>query len=243
MTNINDRNRKIMGDLNIDQQTQATTPDNTSSLLADTFSYFKSKQSVRVELYKDCLKLFNLKAERKNENLNGAPNLVFSLNDICGSRVGKGHQKNDQKSYLTIYAYVRNQTPSSSNKIRQRKRLTLELTFSKYQAYEENLAHISNWHNQIDTQSKRLLFEKYVATLEEATSSSDSFDNEYLKLAFEIFFKPFLVLVNPKSGSGKAKNIYYERVMPVWAESNQENKIVFTRNITRKIFLLRCGLP
>jgi hypothetical protein len=231
-----------MGDLNIDQQTQnelsqdeqqATTSDNTSSLLADTFSYYKSKLSVRVELYKDCLKLFNLKAERKNENINGVPNLVISLNDICGSRVGKGHQKNDQKSYLTIYAYVRNMTPSSSNKIRQRKRLTLELTFSKYQAYEENLAHISNWHNQINTQAKRLLYEKYLTTLE-APSSTDSFDNEHLKLAFENIFKPFLVLVNPKSGSGKAKNIYYERVMPVWAESNQENKIVFTRNI--KIF-------
>lgn len=223
-----------MGDLNTDQLTQnndeATTSDNNSSLLTDTFSYYKSNLNVRVELYKNCLKFFNVKVERKSENLNEAPSLVINLCDICGSRVGKGHIKNDQKSYLTIYAYVRNISSPSSNKIRQRKRVTLELTFSKYPTYDENLAHLNNWHNQLDTLGKRLLYETYLGMIQ-PTSSSDSENNDHLRLVYEKLFKPFLVLVNPKSGSGKAKNIYYERVVPVWAESNQQYQIVFTRNI------------
>jgi hypothetical protein len=221
------------------QQTENRTfslAENTNLLLIDTFTYYKSKQSVRVQLHNECLKLFNIKATRKNANSSNeaVPNFVVNLSDICGSRVGKGHDNNDQKSYLTIYSYVRNNiTPSSSpfNKIKPRKRLTLELTFSKYSTYDENLAHVNNWHNQLDTLSKRLLYESYLAMFSPSPPSSVSLRDEDLRLFYERLFKPFLVLVNPKSGSGKAKNIYYERVVPVWAESNQQCKIVFTREI------------
>jgi len=244
-----------MGDIdthsqpNADQQQQQQQTENPTSSLAenatliliDTFTYYKSKQSVRVQLHNDSLKLFNIKASRKNDN-EASPSLVVNLCDICGSRVGKGHDNNDQKSYLTIYSYVRNSitSPSSTlalpfNKIKPRKRLTLELTFSKYSTYDENLAHVNNWHNQLDTLCKRLLYESYLAMLSSSSpppqSSAASLRNEDLRLFYERLFKPFLVLVNPKSGSGKAKNIYYERVVPVWAESNQQCKIVFTRKI------------
>ncbi len=42
--------------------------------------------------------------------------------------------------------------------------------------------------------------------------------------------KPFLVYVNPKAGAGKAKDIYYERILPVLSEANLPTKLVLTSN-------------
>ena len=40
--------------------------------------------------------------------------------------------------------------------------------------------------------------------------------------------KPLLVYVNPHSGSGKAKVIFQERILPVWAEAGITYKLVHT---------------
>jgi hypothetical protein len=40
--------------------------------------------------------------------------------------------------------------------------------------------------------------------------------------------KPFLILINPKSGAGKAENIYFERILPVLSEANAPSTLVLT---------------
>ena len=157
----------------------ATTVINTSgSTLTDTFTYYKSKLNVRVELHRECVKFFNIQTNNKNQNINSIASLILNWSDVGGSRVGKGHTKNDKNSYLTIYAYVPNtsiENPSKPSvaKIKQRKRLALELAFSKYASFEENLAHVNNWHNQLDTLNKTFLYEKLVKCQQSTSSSSD----------------------------------------------------------------------
>ena len=220
----------------------------TSLVLNDTFIYYKSKVNVRVELHKDSVKFFNLKnTNAPNEaTLAQKPSLTLRLADICGSRVAMGHQKNDQKSYLTVYAYVtstnwlneaasnnENNTnhikPNVSNKIKPRKRVTLDLACAKYATYDENLAHVNHWHAQLSLLTKTCLYDAMIM-LQQQSNTNNTLAGANSNLLYEYFYKPFLVLVNPKSGSGKAKSIYFERVVPVWSESNQQNKLVFTRN-------------
>ena len=202
--------------------------------LSDTFSYYKAKLNVLVELNKECINFFNF----KNNSPSPTPSLTLKLADVCGSRVAKGHFKNDQRSYLTIYAYIGNTEKSiDSNKIKQRKRLSIDLTCTKYSTYEENIAHVNQWNNQLDILTKSSLCDSLIRLQTENKRPNDALNtasNDTANLdsnsLYEQFFKPFLVLVNPKSGSGKAKNIYFERVVPVWSESNQQNKMVYTRN-------------
>jgi sphingosine kinase len=112
-------------------------------------------------------------------------------------------------------------------KIKPRKRIALELTFSKFSTYEENLLYVNNWHNQLDVLNKSLLYELWLKSVKPSNSSHHEVVS---RVYHEKLFKPFLVFINPKSGSGKAKTIYYERVVPVWSESNQQNIIVFTEH-------------
>lgn len=178
----------------------------SSNLLqSDRFSYYKTKQSVRVDLYKNCLKLYNLKSSQ-TQNDSSVPDLILSMNDIAGSSIGKGHSKHDMNSYLTIYSYVK---INKRNDLK-RKRTTIELSCSKFTTYDENLSYVNNWHRHLDR------------VLRSNINLSD--------LNEPSLVKPFLVLVNPHAGAGKAKNIYFERVLPVFAEANIPDTVVFTRN-------------
>ena len=183
----------------------------TSLVLRDTFAYSKPKSNVQVELHKDCIKFFNIK---KNNEPSTQPSLTISLADFCGSHVTEGHQKNDQKTYLTIYAYVSKKMPNEKtkkpNKIKKRKRLQLKLSYDKHSTRDENLTHVNHWQNQL------AMLSRLQSQANALGSDSDS------------FLKPFLVLVNPKSGSGKAKTIYSKKIVSVWNESNQQHKLVLT---------------
>ncbi len=44
----------------------------------------------------------------------------------------------------------------------------------------------------------------------------------------EVVLKPFLVFVNPVSGSGNARRLVLEHVLKVWNEANVKSRIVLT---------------
>ncbi|CAF0860727.1 unnamed protein product [Brachionus calyciflorus] len=164
-------------------------------ILSDTFINAKTRQNVKIELLHDRIKFSSI-----NSSL---PDLIIFLKDIAGSSIGKSHKKDNSSSYLILYVYLKNEINS------KRKRLTYELEFAKFEIYDENFKHVSNWHNELD----RLLKEKI--------KKSSGCCNK---------LKPYLVFVNPKSGAGKAKNIYFERVCPIFAEANISDTLVFTQN-------------
>lgn len=88
---------------------------------------------------------------------------------------------------------------SASNKLKRRK-LTLEFLYSQNKSASDNLRRVKTWDEKI----KGLL----------RNSSNET--------------KPFLVFVNPVSGSGNARKIILKHVLKVWNESNISNKVLLT---------------
>ena len=87
----------------------------------------------------------------------------------------------------------------------KRKRDELVLQFNKHESYEENFEHAQSWDKEI----KVIL--KTVQNIEDHR-------------------KPLLIFVNPKSGAGKAKNIFYERALAILNEANMPHELVLTGN-------------
>lgn len=88
----------------------------------------------------------------------------------------------------------------NSNKSQKRKRVVIELGLNDHKLFDDNYDVLKEWSNEI---SKCL--------------SRDP-END----------KPFLVFVNPNSGSGKATVLFQERILPVWSEANVSFKFVQT---------------
>jgi hypothetical protein len=164
----------------------------------DTF-ILDNKHPVRLQLFKQRLQI------HKQNNKN---NINLLISDIAGCLIAiqKKNPKNSS-ACLTIYAYpVKKRI---DDKYADRKRITLELFYNKADnQFDQNLAFINEWHKSIQSLIKKSWMD----------SSSD--DNELIK--------PFLIFVNPHSGAGRAKNLYYERIKPVLAEANCPHHIIMT---------------
>jgi hypothetical protein len=221
-----------------DETTVAAAATAGQTLLNDQFSDFRSGKSVRLELTNECLRFFYSTLNKSSSlSSSSVPDFILHLNDVAGSSIGKGEHKGDTKSYLTIYAYI--QSKKRGNEQQQhakRKRRTFELAFAKFPSYEDNLNYINKWHSRLYKMLKfKSILRKHSSSmrLKTTTTTTMSIDgNNNNETTTDInqmtFVKPFLVFINPKSGSGKAKSIYFERVLPVWAEANFPDTTVFT---------------
>ena len=89
---------------------------------------------------------------------------------------------------------------SASNRLKRRK-LTLEYVYYKHKTVTDNLSRVNIWDEKI----------KFL-----------------LRNHSQVEPKPFLVFVNPVSGSGNARRIMLRHVLKVWNESNSTNKILLT---------------
>lgn len=188
--------------------------------LTDQFMIHRTDKLVKLELHNEYLKLYNVE---KSGDVNTVADLILNLKDVAGSSVGKGKEDTDVKSYFTIYAYIK----PSSNKISKRKRKTFEFAYSKFATYDENFSHVNKWHLKLYNLLRLKTFIHQQRMINESHENGHSQQPGHREV---LLAKPFLVLVNPKSGSGKGKNIYFERALPVWAEANIPDTTVFTRN-------------
>jgi hypothetical protein len=169
-------------------------------LESDQFRLHKSKKSMYV-----CLK--NTKLELSFSKSEPAY-LVIKFEDIAGSAIAKSKKDSDTMVYLTVYAYL------FVNKKKSRKRKQVELEYDVHKTYNENMSVVNVWHKRIDQLIKQNITQKYL---------------DQTQSILEQINKPFIVFVNPKSGSGLAKSVYQERILSVWSESNVSHKVVFTR--------------
>jgi hypothetical protein len=198
--------------LGANEATTAATP-----LLTDTFTYNRRHQLVKVSLFEQLLKFYNLKS---TEDRPPQPaDLILSLNDVAGVSVNKGHAKSDQKAYLSIYTYIK---VTSDKKCAKRKRNTIELAQGRHATFSDNLTVVYEWQKQINAALSALLLKR--------SNAANRAWLENIPNAASYLDKPFLIFVNPKSGSGRAQSIYYERVLPVWAESSTKDVLVLTSN-------------
>lgn len=195
--------------------------------LIDEFVIHHTDKLARLELHQDCIKMYNL-GKVNNKKSNPAPDavadLTLNLNDVAGSSVCRGKDEFDVTSYLTIYAYIKPKGQPATQRVK-RKRRTYEFAYSKLPTYDENFAHVNKWHLKLYNLLRLKTFVHQQHLLNCLHDAKNGEHNREIVLA-----KPFLVFINPKSGSGRAKNIYFERALPVWAEANIPDTAVFTRN-------------
>ena len=161
-------------------------------ILTDTFSNKSSKEKYALNLYSDRIEIYNVHSDHVELKH------LINAKDLAGSVVEESYASLDSSAYLLISSY-----PSIclDNKLKRRK-LLLELVYSKHKDYSSNLRVVRNWNKSI----QKIIDDK------------SSYDNK----------KPFLVYANPISGNGNACKLILNNVLKVWSESNVSYKIVLT---------------
>lgn len=119
----------------------------------------------------------------------------------------------DVSAYLYIYAYILQKTKNLSYK---RERTIITLRFRSFDKYEDNHKEAQRWRTVI----KKLILGEDVSHVH----ITDLTKVEKLKEE-----RRLLILLNPKSGKGKARAIFQQKVAPIL----QEAEIPYDLHITK----------
>lgn len=184
----------------------------TSALLEDTFLLRNTKCVVNVKLTQKNIILVHPSATKSNRY----EETVIEISDVVGCHIMK--EKNttlkeadslDRSIYLCLYWYPLRLRGKLQKQL-QRVRETITLEIKKHQQEEENVNVAKRWQKAL------LLLLKCGETL-------------YLQGIQELPpQRNLLIFVNPRSGPGKALQVFRERVVPVLAESDIKYKLVVT---------------
>lgn len=131
----------------------------------------------------------------------------------------------DVSAYLYIYAYI-----LQNNKTCKRERTIITLRFRSFDKYEDNNKEAQKWRTGI----KRLIRGENINGM----SISDFTDRSKFKEN-----RRLLILLNPKSGSGKSRVIFQQKVAPILQEAEVPYDLHITKyaNYARE-FVRKCNL-
>lgn len=120
--------------------------------------------------------------------------------------------ESDISAYLYIYAYIVKKNRRGGGR---RERTTITLRFRSFDKYEDNNKEAQKWRAAI----KQLLCDEMRLTESTNTCFGYSFKDT----------RKVLILLNPKSGSGKARETFQQRVAPIFVEA----EIPFDLQVTK----------
>lgn len=113
----------------------------------------------------------------------------------------------DVSAYLYIYAYILKKNRRGGH----RERTTLTLRFRSFDKYEDNNKEAQKWRAAI----KKLLTDRMSVSPNGYTMKD---------------MRKVLILVNPKSGSGKARETFQQRVAPIFVEAEIPYELHVTKH-------------
>lgn len=119
----------------------------------------------------------------------------------------------DFSAYLHIYAYIL-QTPRRGTNKRERTIITLR--FRSFDKYEENHSEAQRWRSVI----KNLINGQNVVKSPSLTDIPPVIEDS----------RKLLVFLNPKSGSGKARMLFQQRVVPILHEAEMQYDLYITKH-------------
>lgn len=136
----------------------------------------------------------------------------------------------DISAYLYIYAYILKKS-RRGNGVGRRERTTITLRFRSFDKYDDNNKEAQKWRSAI----KQLLSDELTAV--------SGIENHLLKDS-----RRALVILNPKSGSGKGRETFQKRVAPILVEAEISYDLHVTKYAnfarefmrTKDIFAWRC---
>ncbi|XP_036325922.1 sphingosine kinase 2 isoform X3 [Rhagoletis pomonella] len=114
------------------------------------------------------------------------------------------YEHNDASAYLYVFAYILNK--KHLRNIIRRERTVLKLRFRSFDTFGENMREAERWYHTVRAFKGHSL------------GTNDT--NE----------RHILVLLNPKSGSGKAREIFNRQVVPVLNEAEQAYDLHVTKH-------------
>ncbi|CAH1992167.1 unnamed protein product [Acanthoscelides obtectus] len=120
----------------------------------------------------------------------------------------------DTSAYLYIYAYIFQSTKGTSKK---RERTIITLRFRSFDKYEDNNKEAQKWRTAI----KKLVRGETVTNRSISDFTLSLKHRETRKL---------LILCNPKSGAGKGKYIFQEKVVPILQEAEVPFDLFMTKH-------------
>lgn len=121
----------------------------------------------------------------------------------------------DSSAYLYIYAYILQDTKGGSQK---RERTIVTLRFRSFDKYEDNYKEAQKWRTAI----KKLM---------RGDNLTNIGVNDFLTSHKYIETRRLLIICNPKSGAGKGKQIFQQKVAPILQEAEIPFDLVVTKNI------------
>ncbi|RZF36056.1 hypothetical protein LSTR_LSTR005872 [Laodelphax striatellus] len=126
--------------------------------------------------------------------------------------------ENDISAFLYIYAYVLKNCKVKSGQ--KRERMTITLRFRSFDKYDDNMKEAQKWRSAI----KYLITSRYSPQISPGMSpTSGPFESAVIEN--KVFF-----IINPKSGVGKARDIFQQRVVPILTEADINYDIHVTRH-------------
>ncbi|XP_065211930.1 sphingosine kinase 1-like isoform X2 [Planococcus citri] len=129
-----------------------------------------------------------------------------------------GVDTTDVSAYLHIYTYTLKDFKITSG--RKRERFEITLRFRLYTQYEDNLKEAFKWKKIV----KQLISKAQSHSLLSGCLKNIPGDNNKQSRDGKI-----LLIVNPKSGPGKAREIFQEQVLPVLIEAEVEYDLHVTK--------------
>lgn len=219
--------------------------DQNKTVLEETFYVLRKKNSVfRVKLTKAGLNLIK-------ENENQIKTQIIPIKDIIGCRCLRSkkpgnscacqslphstslkvvdeksgeHDDTDVSAYLYIYAYV------LQNNRNKRERTTITLRFRSFDKYDDNYKEAQRWRTML----KKLIRGEEVSHINIVEHNTISYIKEDRRL---------LVLLSPKSGSGKGRLLFQKKIVPILQEAEVPYDLHITKyaNYARE-FVRTCNL-
>lgn len=131
--------------------------------------------------------------------------------------------ENDVSAYLYIYAYILKKNRHGMP--RRRERTTITLRFRSFDRYEDNDREAQKWRTAV----------KHLIAHDDGGhdgSNDDAIDVRTLDMSLPYVPKDLrkvLVLLNPKSGSGKSRESFQKYVAPVFVEAEVPYELQVTR--------------
>ncbi|KAG8190082.1 hypothetical protein JTE90_023054 [Oedothorax gibbosus] len=173
------------------------------------------------ELLKDDFQSHHLILTEKALLINGKGKIEtekLCFNDVIGChafREKPNKIKNETdllSAYFCVYAYPL-KTIGYRNKQMRRDRRTLSFKMDSFDNQDENFNVVEKWHRAINCLLRGI----------------SCLRNGEVSIPTEIPIpKKFLILINPKSGPGKAYNVFKERVLPLLVESDTHYELLVT---------------
>ncbi|KDR14977.1 Sphingosine kinase 2 [Zootermopsis nevadensis] len=137
------------------------------------------------------------------------PNAIRRNNVRVVEENSSEQDEKDVSAYLYIYAYVLKKYRVKSGQ--KRERMTITLRFRSFDKYEDNMREAQKWRLAVKCLVKNKSIPRGILASEDSQVTAQSF--------FHLEERKLLVLLNPKSGPGKARELFQQRVVPVFAEA------------------------